>query len=781
MREPAEAAPEAEYSKAVIVGVPFDDPRLSKPVTMELGAKGKLKRNTFACTNCHAQKSKCVPSDFQDIYRKPCMRCAHSKRVCQFDLSKRTRKRRRDGGLSSPDVAHSPGLLDGSKSVSALTPLAPLVPLGPLASAGPLASLSAGSQASTWSSVSAEPVRSVETANSATSGQPAHSRTSSTPALGGMLSRPTHSTKSGSRKHALHHELQMLLSWQREKLESVSSELTRLSEKWNDAIENTVAMPLTLDPISLGIITREQAEFRLQLYRSEISNNYRLPFVKIAANKTLDEIRKEEPLLFTSVMSIVSGMLTVDQASEDQNMKLDNFTLCLISHRMMRMGDKSVELLKSLLTLCLWYNFPEWSNKTRYHFFNYVCCCLVRDLVPVSRPKLFSMMNNHTMRSEDESTSIDDFLLKNESYPRLIILVYVSALNINIFLRQSIQNRWGIVQERACNILSSSSVNEQDLREREEASVLIMFGKLNHILEKVHIKLHEADEEDTYEEGLFSQTQKKIVEQLQKELEEFFQEIPYERLRVMAFFYSVQAYLHEWIFSRFIAKFADQSTIQHVPVDVSNSFLKCCESCISAMREFLKLSPELIASLPLFHISRIIYTVGMLLLRLRYTTVTIPAFSFLKPSTEQALTLVKDISTLLDRSAELYPYNNFLTKLRYVVTLFVQIYANKVKAFIENSRSHIETRANQVNEPLENSMSAPDQRSLPMLLNPVSPSNDVPDVPLASYREDLSNDLNTSSGTSEDFNSYLADINSLEIGFNALNDEFWTDVFMNNM
>ncbi|CUS20159.1 LAQU0S01e00298g1_1 [Lachancea quebecensis] len=737
-----------ELPRAVIVGVPLGDPRLSQPTALEAAPTGvgKPKRNTFACTNCHSQKSKCVPSDVNDIYRKPCVRCHKRGKLCKFDLSRRTRRRRResDTSIEAHGSRGSPQYLAPTVDRLAAEPVAAHPPLPPLSLA------------------------------------PLPAPAPKPPAQAGAVSLVANESKRRHVRSSLQRELQLLLASQRENLNAVSDRLTQLSEKWNDVIENSVGVPLALDPVTLGIITREEAQLRLDLYRSDISNKFRLPFVKISADLELDEFREKEPILFVTIMATVSLMLRSGQSNDDQNMKLDNFALGLISHHMMRLGDKSFELLKSLLTLCLWYNFPEWSNRTRFHFFNYICCCLIRDLIPVKRPRLFSMLNNKALPAEDESAVVEQFLFQNESFARLVILVYVSALNINIFLRQPVQNRWGSLQDTASRIILLFESGPHSLYQREEDEILLTFAKLNRILEAVHIKLHEAEDEHLYwHEGLVPNAQLNLISKLQIELQVVYNEIPPGRARALAFFHSVEAYLHEWLFSRFMAKFPDHSVIRELPPEVSESFGKFAQSCISAMHEFLKLTPELIASLPLFHISRVVYTVGMLLLRVRYTTMTVPAFAFFKQSTQSALPLVKQISHMLNESAALFPYNNFLSKLRYVVALFVQIYANKIKAFFEDPKAYSESPCR---VPINSILTpTPPQNSVPMLLNPVSPPGSrspVSGVPVPEAGQpgsEVSNDL------IDDLSFQLADLSSLEYGFNALNDEFWTDVFFGVM
>ncbi|CEP63530.1 War1p LALA0_S08e04588g [Lachancea lanzarotensis] len=823
-----------------ILGVSPDDPRLSCPVALDevqTGAPGKNKRNTFACINCHTQKAKCVPSDVKDIYGKSCVRCARRNKHCTFDLSRRTRRRRRESdqttdldvptsatgaalttathksNTSLPRFAHSPHLPTGSSNSGIVTDSSSFFSTQPpvAASGSPEASgvgstpmskprgLSTQHSGRFYSSVpppmSLEsnffpstlpcwPQNRINSPTAATAATPFSQVPSSHSKPTGPSKAPPHGIQSFEN---LHEELQSLLSSQLENFHGVTEGLSRLSEKWNDTLEQSVGVPLALDPITLGIISKEQAQRRLGLYRYEISNKYRFPFVKIPAEQTLDELREHEPILFATIMSVVSAILKGDEFNEEQNMRLDNFTLGLISHHMTRLGAKNLELLKSLLTLCLWYNFPEWSNKTRFHFFNYYCCCLIKDLIPSRKPQLFALIQNTKYPTDDEAAAIDDFLIQNESYSRLVIIVYVSALNINIFLRQPIQNRWGLLQERAIRLMSLFDSGPVSSYEREEDEILLTFARLNHILEVIHVRLHEADEDPSDQhEGLASPVQSRLLLTLQQDLMNIFQRIPSERTRVLAFYHSVEAYLHEWPFSRYLSNIPDPLTISKIPEVVSQSFHKLTLSCINAMHEFLKLSPELIASLPLFHTSRVIYTVGMLLLRVRYTTITVPAFAYLREMTQPAISLIRRTSQSLDESARLYPYNNFLSKLRYVVALFVQIYANKIKAFLTTKKPDLEGLSQSY---IDNDQvliaSAQHRSSLPMLLNPASPPRiNTPDknntnntnvtVPT---NETAGTDAENASKLMDALSFQMADVTTLENGFNTLLGEFWSDIF----
>ncbi|SCV01106.1 LAMI_0G09362g1_1 [Lachancea mirantina] len=706
-----------ERLNALVIGVPLDDPRVREPTTLDMCTSGKQKRNTFACTNCHAQKAKCVPLDPRDIYGKACVRCAKRNKLCTFDLSRRTRRRKHEG-----EFVKSSG---SSKSTPA--------PHGLVSS--PHGSHSHEATSQIWMNTT-------------------------------EVNRNGLTTDSSS--SWLYFELQGLLSSQREKLDILLTQLTTLNNKWSEIIKSSDVMSRKGDLIEQGIITYHEAQFRLDLYRSEISKRHRLPFVKIPENQTLDDLKTHEPILFATIMCVVSAMLNEDQSTVEKNIRIDDYALALVSNALLRVGETSLEMLRCLLVMCFWYNLPESSNKSRFHLFNYICCSLVRELLPSVRPRFLPTLNASD-RSDREQEMYRQFFSKNQEYARLVLLAYMSAININIYLKQSIQNKWGPMQEIAYNALIEAASTHYLVHVHAADEILITFAKLNHVLEIIHIKLHEA-EEDENENRIFVISPKKeqIIHRLEADLKDVFKGIPSERHRALAFYYSVDAYLHDWIFTSLMPKSVDKINREESSPKLIAAFRRFWESCMSALYEFMQLTPDLISSLPLFHISRIIYTVGMLLVRLRYITITVPAFSALKHSTSKSLSLVQQVSELLDRSAQLYPFNNFLTKMRYVVALFIQMYANKLMSFVDkNQQANLKETNKIVNTQV------PDvqfQNSVNVLLNPSPPPKSVA----------MNNPLQPQEQELDDLAGYLADWDSLELGFNTLNDEFWADVFLSN-
>lgn len=797
----------------VIRGAPSNDPRIISPTQMEACEDGRPKRNSFACVSCHSLKQKCVPSDFNDIYRKPCKRCLKNHKLCKFDLSKRTRKRKRVNSTvsktQSTDFQGKPTSNDISapQQIHALPGIQQSLP-------------------HLWSNIqqgtndNANP--DMFSANKSASNDSLAVYTSkSTPGMMTGVPADTtiqHDDETNRKKPQHYHmkpifkkQLHSLLTYQKGKVGEISSKLDTWTKQWNGLVQSGMPTSTVSDPVSLGIVRKEEAELRLHLYKTEFSSKCKLPFIRVPSNTTVDQLRREKPILFAVIMSCVSVIMTSEKTTRDTNMKLDSFVLNLITDQIFKLNNKSIELIESLLTLCLWYNFPEWSNKTRYHIFNYVCVCLVRDLGPTFVNRAFCMFSD-----EDPTKWKPDIKAPLELYSngaRLTLLVYISSLNISIFLRQSIQARWSALTENACERVLSNLNSEDKLYDPDDDKIMVVFARLNHILEKIHIHLHEMSEarEDEDDPEFIKKHVANLINKFQCQLSAIFQQIPKDRHRELSFFYSVEAYLYQYILASYIGKLPTKFTTDPLPADVSDAVEKCYNYCVSALEEFLKMTPKLVASIPLFHMSRIIYTVGLLLLKLRYSVIVLPSFRQFGQLTQNSVSLVNQVAKLLEESSKIYKFNNFLYKFQYVVALFAQTYANKVsdvpnlsskkKAELNSAKNTLQANANRYNDgaliPTYTSASVQSTSSIPGILTQETMSpipmagdpkvneamrNNLVPHPASEKSPFVSPDVRPSpSASSDTIHEYLADVDSLMWGFNALNEEFWTDIFINDM
>ncbi|SMN18745.1 similar to Saccharomyces cerevisiae YML076C WAR1 Homodimeric Zn2Cys6 zinc finger transcription factor [Maudiozyma saulgeensis] len=969
--ENAQYPPDSDLLVARIEGASPDDPRILQPMKLEVTREnGKLKRSSFACVGCHSLKQKCWPSDLDDIYRKPCQRCLRQKKICTFDLSKRTRKRQprksKKNENSSPNDLPSDSLSNKQSDSSSSSPVTqkqkrPISSLyqdneniqiansnismnsfaserdtKPFTSSKlnlsdnllnnnsnitnqqmPTPTILPGIQS--LSGIWPGPVTgttpvSQESPNNGVS-------LSNNPSPTKLLTQERNPMTAHTRKkslnqtsihlnHSFKKQLQSLLVNQKGKGMDLSTKFTTWSEKWNDVVQTTMFLPSIKDPIAVGILSTNEADVRLKLYKQEISTLGKLSFIKIPPDITVDQLRSEKPILFSVIMSTVSVIMKENETTRETIMKLDSFVINLLTNQIFKVNNKSIEIIESHIVLCTWYNFLEWSNKTRYHLFNYIGCCLTKDLGPMFVNRAFAMFSDVEPKNGESKFKSPLELYTNG--PRIILLVYITSLNISIFLKQTIQLKWSDLVKLAADRLQTqideymsnqSSVYSDSNYDIEDDIVLISFARLNHQLEKIHVYLHEmTDLFDLDDVSIRERYIEKLLIKYRGELHELFDSMPKHRKRLLTFYYSVEAYFHQFEIQYYLKKLSEMKqkgitsgeVYTSIEANAVRSFIECYNCCISALQEFSQLTPTLIASIPLFLMSRLIYTVGVLLLRLRYSVVAFPIFHHLLELTDNCVLMVNDVRELLNKSSQQYPYNYFLYKFQYVVILFVQTYANKVIDLFEsttgtsklpvssgsslldesiqlnpqvlfnrsqdntwitprmkningdrhiddnslfNTRENIkmDTRSNSVNnanlhtnfnksnQEIRNQLNynnnsnnnsnnndtiansngigiLNNENTTPLLnlsngnnananMESLGNANDIKrSVSAMSFNhmsKPINSEMRTSSPsvsiTSDNLNEYLTDVNSLAWGFNALNDEFWTDLFIDDM
>ncbi|KTB17871.1 Weak acid resistance protein 1 [Nakaseomyces glabratus] len=619
--------------------------------------------------------------------------------------------------------------------------------------------------------------------------------------------------------HSFKKQLQSLVYHQKEKIETTSTLLGQWAKTWQDMIDRSDLLPVTGDPVSAGIITAEEAELRLERFSTDITFFAGLSFINTGNNTNVNIMRTEKPMLFSVVMSCSSILLAPHETNPVTTMRLDTFVLKQITSNIFKRRVDAVQLVQSLLILCLWYNFLEWPSRTKYHFFNYVCSIITKELNHRPHPgRVFDVFPEKEPQPE---------------YPvyvyRLILLVYITSLNVCIFLRQPLHTPYNECIDIAWKQAARDSKLQITEDHKEDAHVLVVFTSLCRVLENIHVKLHELEKNDEF---LLYDTSK-MIQRYHTQLDELYTEIPLNRDRVVAFFYSIKAYLYQYTLEDFIKKNVNSlKKGDPVPDDITAAFKSCYNCCVQCLENFMKLDSKLIASLPLFHSSRMVYIVGLILLKLRFKVVTSAAFHHLLHDTDKAVALVRRVADALEKASKLFPYNYPLYKLQYVVALFCQTYAKRVIEASESStvkaKSNPHTQFNTqllrneyasvTKTPVTDTENTVSADVLPFPADSASTqgkltrnSTDDSNTPInndissgivgyKTEKEDLngtnnnpnngllnpqvkvnleSQTLNSSPSSSlNNFNDYLTDMNSLLWGVNTLNDEFWSDLFL---
>lgn len=562
----------------------------------EIASKQRTgRRAARACKSCHSLKVKCTPAD-ENNPNGPCMRCLNSKRKCEIDPNQ-TRKRRKKAEIQ--DSNNNLVSLMQEKTISRLQ----------------------------------DEVNSLKRQ------------------LGQQLDKkdgvdPVSPTPSVF----LEKELLALRDFNTTKLSVLTSNLKDTADRRDSLLRGFES----IDIIKNGLITIDEARERLDLYKSRLNAPYTL--VDIPLEATVEELSANLPYLFLAIMSVTN---TVYTKPIDKNIALsiDNAAIRAIVFEVLVAGSKSVELIKTLLLLCLWYNTPELFKNRRNHLLNTLSVSLLHDLGIVGRP---------LTDSDDETTAItvNNEHYSKSDYQRLIMTLYFSTVCICLTLRRRIYVKWTPLVEECCSVLEKSQ-NPGDVR-------IGLFLRLSNQLEKIYILVHLADFSDR--KPSFS---KYIIRDVQNKLNNIKVKIPNDEHSFLGYYYTVEAYLYEPIFGQIIPGDVQDLSDFALNTESVKNINNCTTSCLKALEEFNKMTTDDVATLPLFYASRIIYVVGILL-KLRYLVISVP--SLLGDLVPQSLIFtIQNLTNLFDQSSTLHPVNHILKKTRLVLQLFIQAYASQIQ------------------------------------------------------------------------------------------------------
>ncbi|CUM47111.1 uncharacterized protein AC631_03494 [Debaryomyces fabryi] len=569
------------------------------------------RRAARACKSCHSLKVKCTPAD-ENNPNGPCMRCLNSKRKCEIDPNQ-TRKRRKKA-----EIQESNNNLVNVMQEKTITKLQDEVN-------------SLKRQLGQRQEDGVDPV-------------------SPTPSV------------------FLEKELLALRDFSTSKLSVLTSTLKDTADRRDSLLRGFES----IDIIKNGLITIDEARERLELYKTRLNSPYTL--VDIPFHATVEELSANQPYLFLAIMSVTNTVYT-KPIDKNVALSIDNAAIRAIVLEVLVAGSKSVELIKTLLLLCLWYNTPELFKNRRNHLLNTLSVSLLHDLGIVGRP---------LTDSDDDTTAItvNDEHYSKSDYQRLIMTLYFSTVCICLTLRRTIYVKWTPLVEECCSVLEKSQ-SPGDVR-------IGLFLRLSNQLEKIYILVHLVDFSDR--KPTFS---KYIIRDVQNKLNNIKAKIPKGEHSFLGYYYTVEAYLYEPIFGQIIPGDVQDLSEFALNTDSVKNINYCTTSCLKALEEFNKMTTDDVATLPLFYASRIIYVVGILL-KLRYLVISVP--SLLDDLVPQSLILtIQRLTNLFDQSSTLHPVNHILKKTRLVLQLFIQAYASQIQDLykkesdkLQNDRTDIE-------------------------------------------------------------------------------------------
>lgn len=443
-----------------------------------------------------------------------------------------------------------------------------------------------------------------------------------------------------------------------------------ITESFINASESRVhlaeASKPNLDFISSGILTIDQAEYLLDIFKSKFYPKF--PFIELPENLDVNYLRINEPLLLIILVyipiSIEDNNSTISLESQIQ---LENIISQTIAAETLSIGNKNFQLLKNILLYVLWYTPPELFHNRRYHMFSALCVSMANDLGINGKPYYFYNKDDGSVKKALFSNNF-----KRLELNALMLAVYVNYMSISLFLKRFVYLQWSGFMEQSCN-----SLEESDFRGYKRLSI---FAQSNHLMEIIHSHFHLYSDQITVLQLSNKQTKLQYAEfrerinLLKQKIHSFEDEDSSHYNLLVSYVYSVEAYLYEPSLQTFIK--SSESLLTEYK-DIFFSVLNLiCQSCVLSLKHFCQLTIEEMAINPLFHTSRIVYTSGMLL-RIRYLSLTLPKTLKASILTDECYETIK---TLLDKITQCtmnYPKNHFIKKIRIVLGMFIHTCLNQ--------------------------------------------------------------------------------------------------------
>lgn len=442
-------------------------------------------------------------------------------------------------------------------------------------------------------------------------------------------------------------------------LKEITDEIKRNANRRQQMLSG--AQPV--DVVSRGLISMDEANVRLQVYRTHLFESH--PLVAIPDDATVESMIASLPFIFNTIMSI-SCMGMQGNVDPDLSLALENHALGTVVTEIMVAGSKTVELLKCLILLSLWYNSPELLKLRRYHILNNVAVTLLHDLGIVERSSFCYNDNTKLIEKSDAQ-------FRSLDHRALILILYFSTVNICLILRRAVFVKWTPFVDECCELLEKYG--------SDKWRDLAVFSKLNHQLERIHHIIHSPDS------GGRPRVPKYVRTEFQTHLLAIKAKLNPEDHQHNAYYYSVEAYLFQPNFDNFnVARPCLKLCSQNLGTETLLDVARCTTSCLQALDEFsLLLSPQ-VSALPLFYSSRVIYTAGMLL-RLRYLILSLPSHIEKELVPRHAIVAIQKLSKQVISASKMFPANYFLKKMTLILRLFIQTYVTQVLELLRHNQT----------------------------------------------------------------------------------------------
>ncbi|KAI4268483.1 MAG: hypothetical protein L6R38_007830 [Xanthoria sp. 2 TBL-2021] len=201
----------------------------------------------------------------------------------------------------------------------------------------------------------------------------------------------------------------------------------------------------TEDVIDRGLLSIEDASRLLVRYTHELVPHF--PIVPLPEGVTLPEMRRQKPVLLLSVLAAAAGT-----SHADQNLQLNLEIQQTYAKLVIVKGEKSLELLQSILITTTWLCPPDRFDQLKFYQYLHMAWSMALDieLDKRSRPSAFVTQDDLTMGSKSpESRHVED--------RRTLLSCYIMCSMVSVALRRQSMVRFSTMMAESVDLLETSS------------------------------------------------------------------------------------------------------------------------------------------------------------------------------------------------------------------------------------------------------------------------------------------------------------------------------------
>jgi Fungal specific transcription factor domain/Fungal Zn(2)-Cys(6) binuclear cluster domain len=293
---------------------------------------------------------------------------------------------------------------------------------------------------------------------------------------------------------------------------ATSSSISTMPSTWQSAAANPPHSNSNpneiIDVIDRGLIDFQTATDIFKHYVEKVAPT--LPILIFPAGTTMTEVRHNKPILFHAIMT-----LSIAIVRPDLQMSLVQEVHRIFADRVVVKGEKSLELVQSIMLACIWYTPPDQFEELKFFQFIHLAIVMAMDIGMGRVTKRRGSNQNGLLREIMGKNPNRAFDPDAPETRRIWLGAYFMAVNASMALRRPLLCRWHAYMDECIEILRHSS--------EPSDKILIHWAKLSHIAEEIGFQFSMDD--PTSNLSMSDTKVRYALKGFEKQLDEWRQEI----------------------------------------------------------------------------------------------------------------------------------------------------------------------------------------------------------------------------------------------------------------